>query len=82
MKSQDDEDSRLDRILQTRHSYRWPYCVNVDAETFTESETEIKDWVRSVERKGNVEIYGSYTRTVKVYFDNQDDQMEFFLRWR
>jgi hypothetical protein len=83
MNSLDDEDSRLDRILRSRFRFKWPYSVTLSNEVYNAHEDEITEWVRSNDRQGNINVYRSSSNngTVKVYFDNQDDQFEFSLRY-
>ena len=83
MKSQDDEDSRLERILRSRFRFKWPYSASVPVEVYTAHESEITLWIRSQDRKGNINVYqsGSNSKDVKVYFDNQEDHFEFSLRY-
>ena len=80
MKSTDDD--RLDRILRSRMSFSWPFRADVVFDDFKSIESDITDWVRSADRKGNINIYRSYATGMQVYFDNRDDWMEFCLRWK
>lgn len=82
MSSQAD-DNRLDSILRSRFRFKWPYSATVSTEVYTALEDEITDWIRASDRKGNINVYRSSSTSgiVKIYFDNQEDQFEFCLRY-
>lgn len=82
MSSQAD-DERLDSILRSRFRFKWPYSTTVSTEVYTAHEDEILAWIRSSDRKGNINVYSSTSTSgiVKIYFDNQEDQFEFCLRY-
>ena len=75
-----DDSDRLNRILQTRMAFKWPYRADIATSTFKENSEEISAWLQSPERLG--ESTAEFTANTKVYFTDQSDWMEFCLRWK